>query len=128
MDMGGLGVAYLDLSVSKKFGVWLKGNHPTQTIFQYVEQQWIAITVLYVFLLINVIKINKWTFPQIFLGQCVFENCVPEKKSVSENCVPEKKSVSEKCIPEKKFTLKYCTGKEFGSQILLPTKYFNKIT
>ena len=42
--------------------------------------------------------------------------------------LPEKKSVSEKCIPEKKITLKYCTGKEFGSQKLLPTKYFNKIT
>ena len=50
----------------------------------------------------------------------MFENCVPEKKSVSENCVPEKKSVSEKCVPDKKFTLKYCTGKEFGSQILYP--------
>ena len=31
-------------------------------------------------------------------------------------------------VPEKKITPKYCTRKEFGSQKLLPTKYFNKIT
>ena len=38
------------------------------------------------------------------LGQCVFENGIPEKKITLKNGIPEKNS--KKCIPEKNFTLK----------------------
>jgi hypothetical protein len=56
-------------------------------------------------------------FPKLLTGKEFYSQILYGKRKLLSNIVPEKK-----------ITLNYCTRKEFVSQKLLPTTYFNKIT
>jgi hypothetical protein len=111
---------------------FLKRTHPAQTIFQYVEQQCLAITVLYVFLLRNVIKKKNQLSPKFsrdsvclkitYRKRKVYLKTAYRKRKVYLKSAYQKRNLLSNIVPEKKFTLKYCTGKGDDSQILVPKK------
>ena len=102
---------------------FLKGTHPAQTIFQYVEQQWLAITVLYVFLLRNVIKKRNRLFPKFsrdsvclkiaYRKRKVYLKTAYRKRKVYLKSAYRIRNLLSNIVPEKNLVLKYCTHKTF---------------
>ena len=95
-----------------------KGTHPAQTMFQYVEQQWLAITVLYVFLLRNVIKKRNRLFPKFsrdsvclkiaYRKRKVYLKTAYRKRKVYLKSAYRKRNLLSNIVPEKNLVLKYC--------------------
>jgi hypothetical protein len=106
-----------------KSQVIIKGTHPAQTMFQYVEQQWLAITVLYVFLLRNVIKKRNRLFPKFsrdsvclkiaYRKRKVYLKTAYRKRKVYLKSAYRIRNLLSNIVPEKNLVLKYCTHKTF---------------